>query len=579
MRAKFHHKCRSAVKGREGLDAEPDVPLAGSGSRPLIVVKNESAQGTEPPIRIRRVKCDEGKPWCNKCTSTGRKCEGYPPPPSLKAKAKPRASPGSSIPESQQTETTQTSVTLSPNLTPIGTSFERRAVSYFRNRTAQALSGYFNCNTWNTLVLYLSIAEPSVWHAIVGLSTLHEGFAVGGDLHPSNKENQKHRLLGLQQYNKAVVRTHQLLESRSPEAIDMALVSCLLFICHELIQYNHYMAIQHYTKGLGILAAVPESDINKPIAQLFRRVTIQSMFLGNAHTRPELLLIPPRSVEQPFTSASDARDSLEEQFLLAYPYMYTAPYRVQSSGKIAEKYQSYSLALDKWNKRLQMFRNKQQSLLTAKDTLAVELLRVHSQCLSIMLELAAGRSPEILTSAFENVISLAKEFLGSPGARPSSVVTSDPSKRYHDYSFDLGIIGPLFYTAVKSTSSHVQWMAVMLLNHPRIPSREGMWGQEMAVKMAYHIVKTEEDLDRDITKVSVSSSKPEEEDPNVDIFQPLPGLGPTWKMKQYRDGANMIEKYSSYGIERPRDWERSLKLTVGARREMIGMYREGVITW
>ncbi|KIN02156.1 hypothetical protein OIDMADRAFT_121466, partial [Oidiodendron maius Zn] len=129
--------------------------------------------------RIRRVKCDEGKPWCNKCTSTGRKCEGYPPPPSLKAKAKPRTPPGSSIPESQQTETTQRSITLSPNLTPIGTSFERRAVSYFRNRTAQALSGYFNCNTWNTLVLYLSIAELSVWHAVVGLSTLHEGFAVG----------------------------------------------------------------------------------------------------------------------------------------------------------------------------------------------------------------------------------------------------------------------------------------------------------------------------------------------------------------------------------------------------------------
>ena len=27
--------------------------------------------------KIRRVKCDEGKPACQKCTSTGRKCDGY----------------------------------------------------------------------------------------------------------------------------------------------------------------------------------------------------------------------------------------------------------------------------------------------------------------------------------------------------------------------------------------------------------------------------------------------------------------------------------------------------------------------
>lgn len=30
--------------------------------------------------KIRKVKCDEGKPSCLRCTSTGRKCEGYNPP-------------------------------------------------------------------------------------------------------------------------------------------------------------------------------------------------------------------------------------------------------------------------------------------------------------------------------------------------------------------------------------------------------------------------------------------------------------------------------------------------------------------
>jgi hypothetical protein len=248
----------------------------------------------------------------------------------------------------------------------------------------------------------LSVAEPSVWHAVVALSTLHEGFTVGGDLHPRNAENQMHQLLGLQQYSKAVVRTHQLLESRAPEAVDVALVSCVLFICHELIQYNHHhMAIKHYIKGLGVLAAVSESEINKPISQLFCCITIQSMFLGDAHTSPGLLRIPPRSAERPFTSTTNARGSLDEQFLLSYPFMYAAPYGLQPPEKRADLYQKFSSELVGWDRRLQIFRDKHCLLLTPKDGTAVEFLRVHSQCLSIMLQIAAGRSPESLTSAFE----------------------------------------------------------------------------------------------------------------------------------------------------------------------------------
>jgi hypothetical protein len=298
--------------------------------------------------------------------------------PGLQDNTKPGFPPSTATREFQQTETTERTATLSPNLAPIGTAFERRAVSYFRNRTAQALSGYFDCSTWDSEILCLSVAEPSVWHAVVELNTLHEGFAVGGDLHPRNTENQKHQLLGLQQYNKAVVRTHQLLESGAPEDVDVALVSCVLFVCHELIQYNHHMAIEHYIKGLGVLAAVPESDINKLISQLFCRITIQSMFLGDAHTRPGLLRIPPRSAERPFTSTTDARESLDEQFLLSYPFMYAAPYGIQSPEKRADLYQRFSSELERWDRRLQIFRDKHHLLLTAKDGTAVELLKVHS---------------------------------------------------------------------------------------------------------------------------------------------------------------------------------------------------------
>jgi hypothetical protein len=418
----------------------------------------------------------------------------------------------------------------------------------------------------------VSHTEPSVWHAVVALSTLHEGFSIGGDLHPDNRENQRHQLLGLQQYNKAVLRTCQLLETRTAQATDVAMISCVLFVCYELLQYNHYMVIEHFAKGLCVLAAAPESDISRRVSQLFYRLAIQSLFLGESHIVPRDLRMPRLSPEQPFTNPSDARDTLEEQYLIAYPFIYAARCRLHSREQMDSEYQKLSLALERWERRLQTFRDENCMLFTAKDTAAVELLKIHSLCLSIMLQLAGGRYPESLTPAFEKVINLVRSFLrGSHyegDARP-----------FIDYSFDLGLIGPLFYTAAKCTSSHVQWMAVLLLHHPHIPSREGMWGREMSMKLAYNIVQIEEELDRDMAACSLSDGL-ETELSTIDIFsQPLLELGPTWKLKQSRDGIHTVRNYSSYGIGEPRDLERSLRLVVRAVRDKVGKYREEVITW
>jgi hypothetical protein len=238
------------------------------------------------------------------------------------------------------------------------------------------------------------------------LSTLHEGFSTAGDLHPSNSQNRRHRLLGLQQYNQAVRRTHQLLETKTPRAVDVVLVSCILFICHELIQYNHHMALQHLENGLRVLVAAPVTSINQPVAQLFSRIVIQSMFLGDAHVKPHKFRKPQSYVEQAFTSTLDARDGLEEQFLLAYPLVFAAPYKVISSDQIANQYQIASCSLARWEEPFRTFLSQYHISFTAKDASAIELLQIHCQSLSIMVQLAAGYQRASATSAFLNLINL-----------------------------------------------------------------------------------------------------------------------------------------------------------------------------
>jgi len=96
-------------------------------------------------LRIRRVKCDEGKPFCKRCTSTGRKCDGYAAPgqPSLTAR---NSSPKPERP----------SVITDP--------MEQRMLLFFNTVTAPALSGDFSSDFWERRVIQASAAEPTSEH-------------------------------------------------------------------------------------------------------------------------------------------------------------------------------------------------------------------------------------------------------------------------------------------------------------------------------------------------------------------------------------------------------------------------------
>jgi hypothetical protein len=76
------------------------------------------------------VKCDEAKPYCERCTSTGRQCDGYP---------------------AQSTKKTVLGLEASFEKLVVcksidwenGEAAERRAIDFFRCRTAPSVSGYF----------------------------------------------------------------------------------------------------------------------------------------------------------------------------------------------------------------------------------------------------------------------------------------------------------------------------------------------------------------------------------------------------------------------------------------------------
>jgi hypothetical protein len=134
--------------------------------------------------RIRKVKCDEAKPFCNRCTSTGRKCDGYPSTEPIRYSPARSASPPSNA-------------LFGPSnalFSIPGTTAEKRSFQYFVANTASELSGYFNEDFWSGLLLKASLGNgdgvAALRHAVVGIGALHEDFvnAAGGDEHGANSD-------------------------------------------------------------------------------------------------------------------------------------------------------------------------------------------------------------------------------------------------------------------------------------------------------------------------------------------------------------------------------------------------------
>ena len=104
---------------------------------------------TNVSTRIRRVKCDEAKPHCHRCTSTGRKCDGY------------------STQEARHAEHAPNTPSLIPSVSvdPCATTLEKRTFEFFRTHTAPCISGYFPDPVWDRYVLQTSQHEPTIRYA------------------------------------------------------------------------------------------------------------------------------------------------------------------------------------------------------------------------------------------------------------------------------------------------------------------------------------------------------------------------------------------------------------------------------
>jgi len=218
-----------------------------------------------PGNRIRKVKCDEGKPSCERCITTQRQCDGYAP-----ARRQPeiRWAVGPAAPPPRQ------AVSVS----------ELRSWGFFHHVVAPAVSGYVRSEFWTRAVLHVGMQEPAVRHAVLAVSSLYESFGRAAD----------RNAFAIQQYNRSIRRLREV----GDDAV--VLVVCVLMMCVEFLQGNRDMAMQHCLHGLAIFRETTSSWARQNMFPIFCRLGVMPFLISGtaeplAALRPcESTIVPPK---------------------------------------------------------------------------------------------------------------------------------------------------------------------------------------------------------------------------------------------------------------------------------------------
>ncbi|PYH42547.1 Zn(II)2Cys6 transcription factor [Aspergillus saccharolyticus JOP 1030-1] len=185
--------------------------------------------------KIRRIKCDETKPSCKKCVSTGRRCDGYAP-----------------VRQGQLQQAPSAWDFISTDSTELDSFW------FFQSVTTSTLAEYFDPGFWSKQLLQFAHHYPALRHGITALACLHRDY-IGQDVRftPAATREIPSKSFALKQYTKSIHALSQLCSKPILTLEDrvVILTTCAIFASMCGIQSLQHQAYMHILNGLKIITS------------------------------------------------------------------------------------------------------------------------------------------------------------------------------------------------------------------------------------------------------------------------------------------------------------------------------------
>ncbi|KAH8749493.1 hypothetical protein F5883DRAFT_580886 [Diaporthe sp. PMI_573] len=471
--------------------------------------------------KIRRLKCDQGRPGCRRCLSTGRVCDGY----GVWGRETAMSAP---MPDTFQTTRTLHDLSTRLRLGP-SNGLERASFDWFRHRTTVKLCGVFGSRFWDALVLQASLTAPAVLHALLALSSAHKAEMMGRSRREregtSDESRKQHERFMLEQYNKAIacLRPHFTKTDRDGESARVVLITCVVFVCLELLQGRYVEGQTHLQNGLNLLSQL-QAELHTPrtrgvlvlghpqesvsdsyLVEAFSRLYAQSSLFGQvpgACCKPYAVstVIPNSTIRAPpplFTSMNQARQHLDELFNAIHCLTARCPRKriVRDAPKaLLDTQRHIQTCLRLWLQVYKVSRLNLISQLNLRDALSYPLLTVYHTMAVVMAATCLTLPDESIYDSFEvafaSVVSTCEDIVRAAVQFIVADTAAGHCSEGFSFTADMGLIPPLYYSALKCRVPAIRRRAITLLE--TATDKESMWNGPVAAQVAREVVKVEE---------------------------------------------------------------------------------------
>ncbi|KAJ3483953.1 hypothetical protein NLG97_g7177 [Lecanicillium saksenae] len=482
--------------------------------------------------RQRRVRCDEGKPSCQRCVIGSRECvgNGYSAP-SSSGISSDDPDPKLLIPVRRTASglAFQPEVCVSPAGVQASTR-ERMQFYFLRQEAASSMAGVFDRKFCLRDMLQATSVHPIVWHASCALAAMfqRESLMAEAKIHRRRlreggesvdevaatkdvtlAERQNLRNFALEQYNISIAGVLDLMksapiESLSDMELEVLLTTTLLFTAISSLQGNIPAAVVHVINGqrlwhqwhknidqtqqkTGKKKYLGSSMLNpRSVGAVMGRLVTQSSAIRPAPWSADYY----KSLETPVVS-SDAFDTPEDAYYEFEPLCRGYFELMESNKSIIDPAQkrpgprvrqAYASALAAWTAKFDAMRRLPGMMDTPLHLEAILVLQARQLELSIYIERdpsGAETTWDAFTPRFDRIITVGEQLRGSLRQAGGRV-----------FSFSSSMFDAAFLTATYCRDTNVRHRALALLQAHN--AREGLCNSRLAHAIAKAWVEIEE---------------------------------------------------------------------------------------
>jgi hypothetical protein len=392
---------------------------------------------------------------------------------------------------------------------------EKRCYEWFKCRTWKKIPGAFVLSFWDTPLLQMSVKEPAVLHALITLTSVHKR-----DILDSNRQNRSDNTMDeqerfmLQHYTRAISHLKPHFLSKDSSSVHIALITCVVFICLELLRGHFRTAQIHLQNGLkvlremrgstsanddGLILLKPSRDpIDDRIAEAFCRLQFQVLLFNQTHQHP-LLIVQDSCEPGPiliYRSLNEAWKQMERLFNKIFHLIKQASQQRESEcvsfrfpPALLVHQQQIQAELAQWLSTYEMSRKGLQR--ERAEGQGYQLLYGYHIMANVMADTCLQPQDESIfdshTNHFVSMIDQSTN-LWVLGSQEGAV--SGHNLNMSRSIVDIGWIPPLYYTALKCRIHRVRLQAIRLLESTS--HREGIWDAKISACVARKVMKIEE---------------------------------------------------------------------------------------